>query len=107
MHKEIRLKLKAFDNRVLDRAVTSINDTVKNIGVKTWGAIPLPVKRKRFIVNRSTHVDKKSREQFEIRFHSRLLIVEPSADAIDALMKLDLPSGVDVEIKLIEESKGK
>ncbi|MDJ1257483.1 MAG: 30S ribosomal protein S10 [Candidatus Midichloria sp.] len=101
MQQEIKLKLRAFDHRVLDQAVISIIQTVKRIGAKVKGAIPLPRKISRYTVNRSPHIDKESREQFEIRKHSRLLIFEASPQTIDALMKLDLASGVDVEIKLV------
>lgn len=102
LHQEIKLKLKAFDHRVLDVSVRDIVSTVKRTGAKIRGPIPLPVHIERFTVNRSPHIDKESREQFEIREHFRMLwVVEPSPQTIDALMKLDLPSGVEVEIKLM------
>lgn len=97
----IRVKLKAFDYRILDQSVTEIVDTVKRSGAKIAGPIPLPTRIEKFTVQRSTHADKKSREQFEIRTHKRLLdIMEPTPETMDALMKLNLAAGVDVEIKL-------
>lgn len=97
----IRIRLKAFDHRVLDQSVREIVGTAKRTGARVRGPIPLPNKIERFTVNRSPHVDKKSREQFEVRTHKRLLdIVDPTPQTVDALMKLDLASGVDVEIKL-------
>lgn len=98
---KIRIKLKAFDSRLLDSAVSSILDTVKLTGVEIAGPIPLPTSINRFTVLRSPHIDKKSREQFEIRTHKRLIdILEPNQQTVDSLMKLDLAAGVDVEIKL-------
>ncbi len=92
--------MKAYDHRVLDQSTTEIVETAKRTGAQVAGPIPLPTVRNRYTVNRSPHVDKKSREQFEIRTHKRLLdILEPTQDTVDALMKLDLPAGVDVEIK--------
>ncbi len=102
LQQEIRLKLKAFDHRVLDHAVADILTAVNLTGAKVKGPIPLPRKIQRFTVNRSTHVDKKSREQFEIRNYSRVVIIEPSPQTVDALMKLEVASGVDIEIKLIK-----
>ncbi len=97
----IRIRLKAFDNRVLDQATTEIADTAKRTGAHVRGPIPLPNRIEKFTVNRSPHVNKKSREQFEVRTHKRLLdIIDPTPQTVDALMKLDLASGVDVEIKL-------
>ncbi|MBI4209720.1 MAG: 30S ribosomal protein S10 [Deltaproteobacteria bacterium] len=97
---KIRIRLKAFDHRVLDLSVKEIVETVRRTGAKVCGPIPLPTRIERFTVLRSPHVDKKSREQFEIRTHKRLLdIVEPTQQTVDALMKLDLAAGVDVEIK--------
>ena len=97
----IRIRLKAFDNRVLDQATTEIADTAKRTGAQVRGPIPLPNRIEKFTVNRSPHVNKKSREQFEVRTHKRLLdIIDPTPQTVDALMKLDLASGVDVEIKL-------
>ena len=96
-----RIRLKAFDRRVLDQSTSEIVNTAKRTGARVRGPIPLPTRIERFTVNRSPHVDKKSREQFEIRTHKRLLdIVDPTPQTVDALMKLDLASGVDVEIKL-------
>ncbi len=102
MSQEIVIKLRAFDHRVLDHSVKDIVGTVKRTGAKIRGPIPLPRKIQKFTVNRSTHVDIESREQFEIRYHTRLMFVEPSPQTVDSLMKLDLPSGVEVEIKLNE-----
>ena len=97
----IRIRLKAFDHRVLDQSVREIVGTAKRTGARVRGPIPLPNRIERFTVLRSPHIDKKSREQFEIRTHKRLLdIVDPTPQTVDALMKLDLASGVDVEIKL-------
>ncbi|GGB41028.1 MAG: 30S ribosomal protein S10 [Tistrella sp.] len=97
----IRIRLKAFDHRVLDQSTREIVNTAKRTGASVRGPIPLPTEIERFTVLRSPHIDKKSREQFEIRTHKRLLdIVEPTPQTVDALMKLDLAAGVDVEIKL-------
>ncbi|MBC7430940.1 MAG: 30S ribosomal protein S10 [Rubritepida sp.] len=97
----IRIRLKAFDHRVLDGSTKEIVQTAKRTGAQVRGPIPLPTRIERFTVNRSPHVDKKSREQFEIRTHRRLLdIVDPTPQTVDALMKLDLASGVEVEIKI-------
>lgn len=98
---KIRIRLKAYDHRILDQSVSEIVDTAKRTGAKVAGPIPLPTVLNKFTVLRSPHVDKKSREQFEIRTHKRLLdILEPTPQTVDALMKLDLSAGVDVEIKL-------
>ena len=100
MKERIRISLKAYDHRVLDQSTKEIVETARRTGAQVAGPIPLPTLMNRFTVNRSPHVDKKSREQFEIRTHKRLLdILEPTQDTVDALMKLDLPAGVDVEIK--------
>ena len=97
----IRIRLKGFDHRMLDQSSLDIVETAKRTGAKVSGPIPLPTRIERFTVNRSPHVDKKSREQFEMRTHKRLLdIVDPTPQTVDALMKLDLAAGVDVEIKL-------
>ncbi len=97
----ITIRLKSFDHRMLDKATKEIEDTAKRTGAKVRGPIPLPTNIERFCVNRSPHVDKKSREHFEIRTHKRMVkIVEPTPQTIDALMKLDLAAGVDVQIKL-------
>ncbi|HUX05849.1 MAG TPA: 30S ribosomal protein S10 [Acidobacteriota bacterium] len=96
----IRIRLKAYDYRVLDQSTSEIVETARRTGAKVAGPIPLPTVKNKFCVLRSPHVDKKSREQFEIRTHKRLLdILEPTPQTVDALMKLDLPAGVDVEIK--------
>lgn len=98
---KIRIRLKAYDHRLLDQSTKQIVETAKRSGALVSGPIPLPIKRTVFTVNRSTNIDKKSREQFEMRTHKRLLdILEPTPKTVDALMRLDLPSGVDVEIKL-------
>ena len=97
----IRIRLKAFDHRVLDQATSEIASTAKRTGARVRGPIPLPTRIEKFTVLRSPHIDKKSREQFEIRTHKRLLdIIDPTPQTVDALMKLDLAAGVDVEIKL-------
>ena len=97
----IRIRLKAFDHRLLDQSTIEIVRTAKRTGAEVRGPIPLPTRIEKFTVNRSPHVDKKSREQFEIRTHKRLLdIVNPTPQTVDALMKLDLAAGVNVEIKL-------
>lgn len=97
----IRIRLKAFDHRALDMSAKEIVSTAKRTGAEVKGPIPLPTRIERFTVLRGPHIDKKSREQFEIRTHKRVLdIVDPTPQTVDALMKLDLASGVDVEIKL-------
>ena len=97
----IRIRLKAFDHRVLDQSTLEIVNTAKRTGAQVRGPIPLPTKMEKYTVLRSPHIDKKSREQFEIRTHKRVLdILDPTPETVDALMKLDLGSGVDVEIKL-------
>ena len=97
----IRIRLKAFDHRILDQSTSEIVNTARRTGAKVRGPIPLPTSLNRFTVLRGPHVDKKSREQFEMRTHKRVLdIVEPTPQTVDALMKLDLASGVDIEIKL-------
>jgi small subunit ribosomal protein S10 len=101
MDQRIRIRLKAYDYRLLDRSVAEIVDTAKRTGANIAGPIPLPTKIQKFTVLRSPHVDKKSREQFEIRTHKRLIdILQPTPETVDALMKLSLAAGVDVEIKL-------
>ncbi len=100
MNQRIRIRLKGYDYRVLDQSVAEIVETVKRSGAKISGPIPLPTRISRYTVLRSPHVDKKSREQFEIRTHKRLIdILEPTPETMDALMKLNLSAGVDVEIK--------
>ena len=97
----IRIRLKAFDHRILDQSTSEIVNTARRTGSKIRGPIPLPTSLNRFTVLRGPHVDKKSREQFEMRTHKRVLdIIEPTPQTVDALMKLDLASGVDVEIKI-------
>lgn len=98
---KIRIRLKSYDHKLLDQSVSEIVDTARRTGAQVAGPIPLPTEINKFCVLRSPHVDKKSREQFEIRTHKRLLdILEPTQQTVDALMKLDLAAGVDVEIKL-------
>ena len=101
VNQNIRIRLKAFDHRVLDQSTREILNTAKRTGAQVRGPIPLPTKIQKFTVLRSPHVNKKSREQFEMRTHRRLLdIVDPTPQTVDALMKLDLAAGVDVEIKV-------
>lgn len=98
---KIRIRLKAYDHKLLDQSSIDIVDTARKTGAKVVGPIPLPTQINKFCVLRSPHVNKKSREQFEIRTHKRLMdIMEPTQQTVDALMKLDLSPGVDVEIKL-------
>ena len=100
-NQNIRIRLKAFDHRVLDQSTAEIVNTAKRTGARVRGPIPLPTRIERFTVLRSPHIDKKSREQFEIRTPTRVLdIIDPTPQTVDALMKLDLAAGVDVEIKL-------
>ena len=100
-NQNIRIRLKAFDHRVLDQSTSEIVDTARRTGAQVRGPIPLPTRIEKFTVLRSPHIDKKSREQFEIRTHRRLLdIIDPTPQTVDALMKLDLAAGVDIEIKL-------
>ena len=98
---KIRIRLKAFDHQLLDKSTTDIVETARRTGARVAGPIPLPTVINKYCVLRGPHVDKKSREQFEIRTHKRLIdILEPTQQTVDALMKLDLSAGVDVEIKL-------
>tara|TARA_B100001750_G_C15001773_1_gene347749 strand:+ start:177 stop:485 length:309 start_codon:yes stop_codon:yes gene_type:complete len=100
-NKDIRIRLRAFDNKILDTSTFDIINTAKRTGAKIRGPIPLPTRLEKFTVNKSPHIDKKSREQFEIRTHKRLLdIVDPTPQTVDALMKLDLSAGVEVDIKI-------
>src|SRR5207302_8499902 len=100
LNEKIRIRLKAYDHRVLDQSTSEIVETAKRTGARVAGPIPLPTLKNKWTVLRSPHVDKKSREQFEIRTHKRLMdILDPTPQTVDALMKLDLPAGVDVEIK--------
>ena len=101
MDQSIRIRLKAFDHRVLDFSTREIVNTAKRTGAQDRGPIPLPTLIEKFTVNRSPHVAKKSREQFEMRTHKRVLdIIDPTPQTVDALMKLDLSAGVDISIKL-------
>lgn len=101
-NQKIIIRLMAFDHELLDRATKEIVATVNRTGATVRGPIPLPVRIKRFTVNRSPHIDKKSREQFEIRTYKRLVIIDyPTSQTVDALMKVDLAAGVGVEIKLV------
>tara|TARA_Y100000588_G_C14157822_1_gene883463 strand:- start:89 stop:400 length:312 start_codon:yes stop_codon:yes gene_type:complete len=101
VEQKIRIRLKAFDSRILDKSTKEIVGTAKRTGAVVRGPIPLPTHIRKYTVNRSPHIDKKSREQFEIRTHKRLLdITEWTPQTVDALMKLELASGVDIEIKL-------
>ena len=101
LNEKIRIRLKAYDSRVLDQSATEIVDTAKRTGARVAGPIPLPTIINKFTVLRSPHVDKKSREQFEIRTHKRLVdILDPSSKTVDALMRLSLAAGVDIEIKM-------
>lgn len=98
---KIRIRLKAYDHKILDKSAIEILETVQRTGAQVAGPVPLPTRIEKFCVLRSPHIDKKSREQFEIRTHRRLLdILEPTQQSVDALMKLELSAGVDVEIKL-------
>ena len=97
---KIRIRLKAYDYRILDQSATEIVDTVRRTGAKIAGPIPLPTAVSRYTVNRSPHIDKKSREQFEMRTHKRIVdILDPNPRVVDALMRLSLPAGVSIEIK--------
>jgi small subunit ribosomal protein S10 len=100
-NQSIRIRLQAYDHRLLDQSVKEIVNTAKRTGANVRGPIPMPTHIQKFTVNRSPHIDKKSREQFEIRTHKRVIdIVDWMPQTVDALMKLDLASGVDVQIKL-------
>ncbi len=97
----IRIRLKAFDHRLIDRSASEIVETAKRTGARVKGPIPLPTRKERFTILISPHVDKNARDQYEIRTHKRIMdIVEPTDKTVDALMKLDLAAGVDVQIKL-------
>lgn len=100
-NQRIRIRLRAYDHRVLDKSTADIVETAKRTGARVAGPIPLPTRIEKYTVNRSPHVDKKSMDQFEIRTHKRLLdIVEPTSRTVDELKKLNLPSGVDITIKI-------
>ncbi|NLP43906.1 MAG: 30S ribosomal protein S10 [Peptococcaceae bacterium] len=101
MNQKIRIRLKAFDHKTLDQSAERIVETAKRTGASVSGPIPLPTERNVYTILRSPHVNKDSREQFEMRTHKRLIdILDPTSKTVDALMRLDLPSGVDIEIKL-------
>lgn len=100
-NQDIRIRLKAFDHRLIDRSAAEIVDTAKRTGARVKGPIPLPTRKERFTILVSPHVNKDARDQYEIRTHKRLMdIVDPTDKTVDALMKLDLAAGVDVQIKL-------
>ena len=100
-HQRIRIKIRAYDHKIIDQSTRMIMDTVKRSGVDVIGPIPLPTEKNKFTVNNSTFVHKDAREQFEIRTHKRLLdIIDPTPKTVDSLMSLSLPAGVDVEIKM-------
>ena len=101
MQPKIKIRMEAYDHEAIDQSARDIVETAKRTGARVSGPVPLPTRVERFTVLRSPHIDKKSREQFEMRTHKRLLdIVDPTPQTVDALMKLDLAAGVDVEIKL-------
>jgi small subunit ribosomal protein S10 len=102
-NQKIRIELRAYDSRLVEEASVSILGAAKRTGADVVGPIPLPVKRKVYTLIRSPHVFKKSREQFEIRTHKRLMYIYPTQQTVEALMKLELSAGVDVQIKLVEE----
>ena len=100
MAQKIRIRLKAYDHKLLDQSASEIIDTVRRTGARTAGPVPMPTRINKYTVLKGPHIDKKSREQFEIRTHKRLIdIIEPTQATLDSLMKLDLSAGVDVEIK--------
>ena len=100
-NQDIRIRLRAYDSKLLDTSASEIINTAKRTGAKVRGPIPLPTRNEKFTVNRSPFIDKKSRDQLEIRTHNRLLdIVDPTPQTVDALMKLDLSAGVEVDIKI-------
>ena len=100
MKQKIRLKLKSFDHKILDKAVKDVIFIMSKINVNFVGPIPIPNRILKFTVNKSPHVNKKSREQFEIRHHFRLIIIDSLPDTIDSLMKLDIAAGVDIQVKI-------
>ena len=100
-NQKVRIRLQAYEHRILDQSVTEILNTVKRTGSQVVGPVPLPTRVERFTVNRSPHVDKKSMEQFEIRTHKRVLdIIDPTNKTVDELKKLSLPAGVDISVKI-------
>lgn len=97
---KIRIRMEAYDHRILDQSALEVVETAKRTGAKVYGPVPLPTRIERYTVLRSPHVDKKSREQFEIRTHKRLIdIVEPTAKTMDALNKINMPAGIEIKIK--------
>jgi small subunit ribosomal protein S10 len=98
---KIIIRLTAFDSKTLDQSTKEIVSTAKRIGAKVAGPVPLPNRKESYIVNRSPHIDKESQEQFGIITHKRLVIIYPTAETVEALMKLELPAGVDIQIKLV------
>jgi small subunit ribosomal protein S10 len=103
---KIKIRFKAYDHKILDQAVQKIASTINRTGATMVGPIPLPYDIEKFTVNRSPHIDKKSREQFEIRTHKRLIIIDPNQRALDALMQIDLAAGVDVAIEVVTKTVG-
>ncbi len=100
LDQKIRIRMEAYDHRVLDQSALEVVETAKRTGAKVFGPVPLPTRIERYTVLRSPHVDKKSREQFEIRTHKRLIdIVEPTAKTMDALNKINMPAGIEIKIK--------
>jgi len=100
-HQRIRIKIRAYDNRIIDGSTATILETAERTGAKVLGPVPLPTEKRKYTVNRSTFIDKASRDQYEMRVHKRLIdIIDPTPKTIDALMSLNLPAGVDVEIKM-------
>lgn len=98
---KIRIRLKSYDSRILDQSALKIVDTAKRAGGMVSGPIPLPTNKEIYCVNRASNIDKKSREHFEMRIHKRMIdILDPAQQTVDALMQLDLPAGIDIEIKL-------
>lgn len=101
VHQRIRIKIKAYDHKIIDSSAKKIIDTCQRFGAKVVGPVPLPTEKKKYTVNRSTFVHKDARDQFEIRSHKRLLdIIDPDSKTVDALMSLSLPAGVNIEIKM-------
>lgn len=101
LHQKIRIKLRAYDNKIIDKSAQQIVETIERYGGKPTGPVPLPTEIRKYTVNRSTFIDKDSREQFEMRTHKRLIdITQPTPKIIDALMNLNLPAGVDIEVKM-------
>ena len=103
---KIRIRLKSFDHRLIDTSTSQIVETCKRTGARVIGPIPLPTKKERFDILKSPHVNKDARDQYEIRTHSRLIDVLATTSTVDALMKLDLAAGIDVQISLMETEKG-